>query len=113
MSEQYFEEGAMQDDSDQTDADRIHEGYQQRYEKERRASYALVMFGLLSFVAIVAVMFMHHLGMGRNTLANIEPGAGGNTTQVERQKDNPAAPTRMRENTQTRPLPNQLENPAQ
>jgi hypothetical protein len=103
----------MQDDSDQTEADRIHEGYQRRYEKERRASYALVLFGLLSLAAIVTVMFMHRTGMGGGNLANIEPGAGGNTTQIEQKKDNPAAPTRTPDKTQTTPTPNQLDNPLQ
>jgi hypothetical protein len=103
----------MQDDSDQTDADRIHEGYQQRYEKERRASYALVMFGLLSFVAIVVVMFIHRTGTGNGNLANIEPGAGTNATQIEQQTQNPAAPTRSMEKTRTTPTPNQLDNPVQ
>src|SRR5882724_8127194 len=110
MSEWFLEESTMQDDCDQTDADRIHEGYQQRYEKERRASYALVMFGLLSFVAIVVAMFMHHARIGNGALANIEPGAG-NATQIEQRSQNPAAPTRSMEKTRTTPTPNQLDNP--
>ena len=92
MSDQVLEEGTMQDDSDQTDADRIHEGYQQRYEKERRASYALVTFGLLSFAAIVAVMFMHHLGMGTGTLSNIEPGAGSGLSAPDTNTLQPDSP---------------------
>ena len=101
----------MLDESDQTDADRIHEGYQQRYEKERRASYALVLFGLLSFAAILTVMVMHRAGMGNGTLSGIEPGAGGNTTQIEQKKDEPAATTLNPEKMQTAPMPKQLDNP--
>src|SRR3569832_1160268 len=70
----------MQDDYDRTEADRTHEGYQQRYEKERHASYVLVIFGLLAFVAIAGLMFMRHTGVGTGNYANIEPAAGANTT---------------------------------
>ncbi len=72
----------MMDDSDQTDADRAHEGYERRYEKERRASYGVVIFGLLAFVVVVIAAFMHHSGFGTTNYSNIEPAAGDNTVMT-------------------------------
>jgi hypothetical protein len=76
-----LKEDTMQDDSDLTDADRTHEGYQQRYKKERRASYMVVLFGLFVVAAVVVVMFTHrYTNIGAGNLANVEPAAG----QVDR-----------------------------
>lgn len=71
----------MQDESDRADTDRVHEGYQQRYEKERRASYGLVIFALLAFCFIAVGAFMHHVGFGAASLTNIEPSAGTTTDE--------------------------------
>src|SRR5262245_41115267 len=73
----------MQDEADRAEADRIHEGYQQRYQKERRASYMLALFGLLAFVAVAVVMFMHrYMNTNPSNIINIEPAAGSNM-QIE------------------------------
>ena len=80
----------MQEDLDNTDADRVHEGYLQRYEKERRASYALATFGLLSFVAVAVAMVMHHNMNTTALLSNIEP-ASGSTAIESKSVDNPEA----------------------
>jgi hypothetical protein len=85
-----LEEGAMQDmrdiqdnEADRADADRIHEGYQHRYEKERRASYMVALFGILAIAAVVVVMFMHrYIGNGASNLANVEPAAGSSDMNV-------------------------------
>jgi hypothetical protein len=97
----------MQDDSDQTDADRAHEGYQQRYEKERRASYGVVIFGLLAFVVAILAAFMHHMGFGANGYANIEPAAGdANTIAVPAPADNSGMNTTDTNTTDTNTVTN-------
>lgn len=74
----------MQDESDRADADRGHEGYQERYKKERKASYVLATFGLLAFVAVGALMFMNHMNYGAVNYASYEPGEGFSTGAPER-----------------------------
>jgi hypothetical protein len=74
----------MQDESDSTEADRIHEGYQQRYKKERKASYALATFGLLAFVAVGVLAFMNHMNYGAANYASYEPGEGFSTGAPDR-----------------------------